>query len=100
MPSKLEDKTVREMFADLERRTSEFLEHMKLGFIPKAQSLVKLVRPLPNELIAEDVDDLSVRINAVRVLESEQYSDQLFKIIDSYSQAIEKRVQYILTGSD
>ena len=88
------------MFADLDRLTSEFKEHMKLGFIPKAQSLVKLVRPLPNELIAEDVDDLSIRINSSRVLESEQYSDQLFKKIEAYFQAIEKRVQFILTGSD
>ncbi len=100
MKAQLENKTVREMFADLDRLSIGFQEHMKLGFIPKAQSLVKLVRKLPNDLVAQDVDDLTVRINASRVLESEQFSDQLFMKIEAYSQAIEKRVQFILTGSD
>ena len=92
----IEQLTLREMFTNAERLTSELTEHLERGFLPKIHGLGKLVRP-PAELDPDEVvEDLTVRNHTAQVLDSEKFMAELFEKTERYLQAIDHAVGRIL----
>jgi len=88
--SKIDTQTLQERFTNVERHTREMIQHLEKGFIPKTHKLTKLFRKKERE--EDDIKDITVR-NTVRVvLDSERYTDQLFRTIADYCSSIDKSV--------
>ena len=91
----LKDMTLREMLADVEQLTRELIEHLDQDFIPKAHALRRLVRPTASGSVNEEVQDISVRDTAIRVLKSEEFTKELYEKISQYCAAIDDAVSRI-----
>lgn len=92
-PSQL---TLREMFSDTERLTSELIEHLELGFTPTNKKLIRLVRAEPTGSEKRRVEDISIRNQAVALLNSENFTQELFEKLDEYLKAISQSVNRII----
>ena len=88
--------TLREMLTDAERLTRELIEHLDQGFIPKLHTLRKMVRPTVSGGVDAEVEDISVRDTAVRVLKSEEYTEELYQKLKQYYTAIDEAVSRII----
>jgi hypothetical protein len=94
----IEQLTLREMFTEAERLTRELIEHLDQGFLPKSHELARLVRPINGEPPGlNDLEDVTVRTQAARLLESEAFTEQVYAGLDEYSRAIDASVTRILT---
>ena len=91
----LKEMTLREMLADAEQLTRELIEHLDQNFVPKAHALRKLVRPIVGSSVNEEVEDISVRDTAIRVLKSEEFTEELCEKISQYCAAIDDAVSRI-----
>jgi hypothetical protein len=86
------------MFVDAERLVREFIEHLDQGFLPTTHELARLLRPIHGEPPGLNViEDVTVRTQAARLLESEAYSEEMFTKLGEYCRAIDKAVSRILT---
>jgi hypothetical protein len=88
--------TLREMLAEAERLTRELSEHLDPSFIPKCLELTRLVRPIngePPDLRA--LEDVTLRTQAARILETETFTETVFEDLSKYCQAIEQAVNRI-----
>ncbi len=92
------DMTLREMFSDTERLTSELIEHLELGFIPMNDKLIRLVRVVPDGVEKRRVEDISVRNQTAELLKSENFAQELFEKLDTYLEAIDQSVNRIIEG--
>jgi hypothetical protein len=95
----LEQLTLRELLVDAERMTRELQEHLDQAFIPKCHELSRLVRPIngePPDIRA--LEDVTVRTQAARILESEIFTETVFEKLSQYCQAIDASVSHITTG--
>ena len=90
--------TLREMFSDSERLTSELIEHLELGFIPINDKLIRMVRPVPEGIEKRRVEDISIRNQATELLKSEDFAQELFEKLDAYLAAIDQSVNKIIDG--
>ena len=91
--------TLREKFIGAERLTRELTEHLEQGFIPKVHELIRLVQPLRTGAFPSDVQDLTVRNHSAAVLESENYTDQLWEKLEAHCQGVQSDVGRIVSGS-
>jgi hypothetical protein len=85
--------TVREMLIEAERLTRELGEHLDQSFIPKCHELSRLVRPINGE--APDIralEDVTVRTQAARILETETFTEVLFQKLTEYCNALDEAV--------
>jgi hypothetical protein len=85
--------TVREMLIEAERLTRELGEHLDQSFIPKCHELSRLVRPIngePPDIRA--LEDVTVRTQAARILETETFTEALFQKLTEYCNAIDESV--------
>ncbi|WP_417379770.1 hypothetical protein [Gimesia sp.] len=98
MKRALSQLTLREMFSDSERLTSELVEHLELGFIPMNEQMIRLVRELPDGVEKRRVEDISVRNQAAELLKSDEFSQELFKKLDQYLTAIDQSINRIIDG--
>jgi len=88
--------TLREMFTDAERLTQKLIEHLDRGFLHQVGQLERLVRPTDTEAFASDVEDVSVRNLASRVLETEVFTDQISEELAEYCSAIDRSASRIV----
>src|SRR5579863_4879366 len=82
--------TLREMLIEAERLCREVAEHLDQGFIPRCHELSRLVRPINGE--PPDVralEDVTVRTQAARILESETFTEAIFEKLCVYCSAID-----------
>jgi hypothetical protein len=85
--------TLREMLVDTERFVRELSEHLDQAFIPKCHELSRLVRPINGEPPdVRTLEDVTVRTQASRILESEQFTESVFDKLSQYCQAIDAAV--------
>jgi hypothetical protein len=91
-----EQSTLRELFSTTERLIRELDEHLEQGFIPKAQQANDLVRPTPSGLPAANLEDITVRNHVAGILESENFTDQLYTNLERYFAAIDSSVSRIV----
>ena len=94
----LEHLTLREKFTDAERLARELIEHLEQGFVPKAQSLIELVRPARSGTPAADVEDTTVRNTVSRVLETESFTNEVYAKLERYAKAIETEAGRVVSG--
>ncbi len=101
----LEDLTLRDKFKEASRVVREFAEHVEQGFLPRSIKLGRLVRPnfdsSTNEYQIDQDDavaDISVRSEVARVIESENYTDDLFQTVRLYLESIDQEIDQILLG--
>ena len=90
--------TLREMFSDTERLTTELIEHLELGFIPTNEKLIRLIRVVPDGIEKRRVEDISVRNQAAELLKSEDFAQELFEKLDEYLTAINQSVSKVVDG--
>lgn len=100
----LEDLTLRDKFKEANLVAREFTEHVEQNFLPRSKQLARLVRPKfesakDYEIDEEaDVEDVTVRNGVARLLESENYTDELFKLVRAYLESIDQEIDHILLG--
>ena len=90
--------TLREQLVEAQRLTRELSEHLDQAFIPKCLELTRLVRPINGE--PPDVralEDVTVRTQAARILETETFTEKVFAELSEYCKAIESGVNKIAT---
>ncbi|QDU53451.1 hypothetical protein [Gimesia panareensis] len=98
MKRDLSQLTLREMFSDTERLTAELADHLELGFLPKNQQLIRMVRELPEGLEKRRVEDISVRNQAAELLKSDRFTQELFVKLEEYLVAIDQSISDIIDG--
>ncbi|MCA9072696.1 MAG: hypothetical protein KDA84_27425 [Planctomycetaceae bacterium] len=100
----LRDLTLRDKFKEASRVTREFTEHVEQGFLPRCKQLGRLVRPKfesskDYELDTEaGIEDITIRNEVARVLESENYTDELFQDVRIYLESIDQEIDHIIMG--
>lgn len=100
----LDDLTLRDKFKEASRIAREFTEHVEQGFLPRCKQLGRLVRPRfesskDYELDPDaGVEDKTIRNEVARVLESENYTDELFLAVRAYLESIDQEIDQILLG--
>ena len=103
--SSLEDLTLRDKFKEASRVAREFTEHVEQGFLPRCRQLGRIVRPKREsskdyELDTENgIEDVTVRNEVARVLESENYTNELFELVRIYLESIDQEIDHILVGT-
>ncbi len=88
--------TLREMLVEAERLSRELIEHLDQGFVPRCHELSRLVRPINGE--PPDVralEDVTVRTQAARILDSETFTESIFDKLAQYCRAIDEAVNRI-----
>jgi len=88
--------TLRQMLVEAERLTRELAEHLDQAFIPKCHELSRLLRPINGE--PPDVralEDVTVRTQAARILESETFTENLFEKLSEYCRTIDEAVSRV-----
>jgi hypothetical protein len=88
----IENRPLRELFTQAERLSRELIDHLENGFLPKTDSLYRLVEPDGDSPVQEDVEDVTVRNQARVVLESEEFTNKLYKETAQYLTAIDRAV--------
>lgn len=100
----LEDLTLRDKFKKAHLVAREFTEHVEQGFLPRSQQLGRLVRPKYESSKDYEIDesaqveDVTIRNEVARVLESENFSDELFQVVRAYLESIDQEIDHILLG--
>ncbi len=94
----VEQLTLRQMFTEAERHSRELIDHLEKGFLPKAHSVLKLVRGRASDLSVHEVEDVTVYHSADQLLQSEQFTQQLFQRLDKLFAAIGVSVNNIVEG--
>jgi hypothetical protein len=100
----LEDLTLRDKFKEASMVAREFTEHVEQNFLPRCKQLARLVRPKfesakDYEIDADaGVEDVTIRNGVARVLESENYTDELFGVVRAYLESIDQEIDHILLG--
>ncbi|QDT39834.1 hypothetical protein Pan189_42460 [Stratiformator vulcanicus] len=85
--------TLREQVVEAIRLNRELVEHLSLGFTPKAHDLKRLTRSEKND--PELVSDNAVRHQAAAVLDSDMFARQLFEKVDRFCTSIESAMEEI-----
>ncbi len=87
------------MLVEAERLSRELSEHLDQAFIPKCLELTRLVRPINGEPPDERaLEDVTLRTQAARILETETFTENVFKELSDYCNAIEGAVNKIASG--
>lgn len=90
-----DQRTLRELFTEAERLTRELIEHLDKGFIPKVQNLARMVDSSQLDAHGNPIEDITIRNAVALVAETEAYTDQLYRRISSYCEAIDRDVARI-----
>lgn len=91
----VDELTLRELVTDAERMTRELVEHLDQGFLPKSRSLARLVAPSPGDPEYEEIEDLTIRNQSSDLLKSEEFTEQLYRKLEQYYVAIDRKVAQI-----
>jgi hypothetical protein len=95
-PHRVDRLTLREKVVEGERLARELMDHMGQGFHPKLSELVRMVSP--TDLDAPPTADITVRTQAMRVLDSEQFTNQLEEEAEKFFTAIAIETEKIAMG--
>jgi|SRR5580704_16192378 hypothetical protein len=88
--------TLREMLIEAERLNREVSEHLDQSFIPKCLDLTRLLRPINGEPPdVRAIEDVTVRTQAARILETDIFTDKVFAELTEYCKTIEGAVNRI-----
>lgn len=94
-----ENLTLRELFVNSDRFARELIEHLEQGFIPKTETLINLVRPTQDGTPAANVKDITIRNQVASLLESENFTEQIYSKLKKHCDAIENHTSKIIDGN-
>lgn len=96
----VEYRTLREKLTEAERLTRELAEHLDQGFRFKAHQLVRSLRDVERQpddpKTLETVQDATVRQQAALLLESEEFTEEVFASLSTYCSSIDQEVSRIV----
>ncbi len=88
--------TLHEKFNQLEHLSRDLIQHLEKGFLPKATKLSLLLKKKAQEDDnEEEVKDITVRNQVHVLLDSERYTDQLYRKISAYCESIDRSISEI-----
>lgn len=90
--------TLREKFTESEHLLRELIEHIEHGFIPKVRHLENMVRPTETQPFDESIADSAVHHSVDDLLETDDFSQQLYEKLERYLASIESDVNRIISG--
>lgn len=96
-PLNLDQLTLRDKIREAARRAHDLIEHLEHAFVPKAHDLRKVSRPHDPRSEAPPVEDVTIRHQAAKVLESDQYTEGLNADAEALFEAIAVEVDHLVT---
>lgn len=98
MGKSIEGMTLQEKVKNTELLIRELIQHLEMGFVPKLKQLQKVSRVGKSQSQLEDIADLTVRNHVSQVIETEQFTDELYQRLKEYTEALEKDMQTVIYG--
>ena len=92
MSDDLSDLPLRDVCKEAERLTRELVDHLENNLIPRTRELHELVKPDSIESSGDGVKDVTVRNQAANLLESQDFTEQLFSKTRQYFETIDQSV--------
>jgi hypothetical protein len=92
----IEQMTLREMFSHAERISRDLVDHLERNLLPRSRQLARLVRPTETESFPADVEDVTVRSHVARLIESEDFTDQVYGRLADFCEAIDASASRIV----
>lgn len=96
--SDLENVPLQDLCKEAERLTRELIDHLERNLVPRTREFQGLVRPTSEFDSGENVQDITIRNQARSLLESQDFTEQLYKKTSQYLAAIDREVGR-LTGN-
>lgn len=94
----VEDLPLRDVFTEAERLGRELIDHLDNGFLPQVRALVELVEVSDAGVRRDDVEDVTIRNQAAKLLDRARFADDLYARFDRCVIAIEQSVSRITSG--
>ena len=98
MDKSIEGMTLQDKVKKTDVLVREIMEHLELGFLPKIKSLQKISRVGRSQSQLEEIGDLTLRNHVAQVLESEQFTEELFEKLSVLTKAIQADMNDVLYG--
>lgn len=96
MSHQLENMTLRNKVNEAERLLRELIHHVEHGYIPKAHLLRRTARKGNDPKEQSDVTDMTIRSAADKVIQSDDFSQQLSQQLADFIASIETDVNRII----
>lgn len=93
----LDQLTLRDKIREAARKSHDMIEHLEHAFVPKAHDLRKVSRPQDPKSEAPPIADVTIRHQAAKVLESDQYTEGLSEEAEALFEAIATEVEKLAT---
>ncbi|MEX0717943.1 MAG: hypothetical protein WD066_15215 [Planctomycetaceae bacterium] len=93
--------TLPELFVAAERHIRELVEHLDRNFVPKSDALVRMLEPRSGartEARSHRTDYAAIHGQVVQLVESEDYTEQVYSKLEEYLRAIDSAVARISIG--
>ncbi len=98
MADSISNMTLRDKLNEAERLMRELMDHLDNGFIPKARSLSRSLQEHGNNVSL--ISDTTVRQQAAEIIDSNRYSEQLYKKVGELLSSIDEDVAAITEGKN
>jgi len=98
MAETISNMTLRDKLNEAERLMRELMDHLDNGFIPKARSLGRSLQEYGNDVSL--ISDTTVRQQAAEIIDSNRYSEQLYKKVGKLLASIDEDVSSITEGKN
>ena len=93
MAESISNMTLRDKLNEAERVMRELMDHLDNGFIPKARSLGRSLQEHGNDVTL--ISDTTVRQQAAEIIDSNRYSEKLYRRVGELLVAIDEDVATI-----
>ena len=93
----LDQLTLRDKIREAARKSHDMIEHLEHAFVPKAHDLRKVSRPQDPKSESPPIADVTIRHQAAKVLESDQYTEGLSEEAEALFEAIATEVDKLAT---
>lgn len=93
MSESLRDVPLHSVCKEAERLTHELIDHLERNLIPRSKEVHQLVKPdSPFNASGAGVQDVTVRSQVARLLESQEFTEKLFLKMRQHLEAIDQSI--------
>ncbi|MDA0807428.1 MAG: hypothetical protein O2983_06430 [Planctomycetota bacterium] len=93
MGESLRDVPLHSVCKEAERLTHELIDHLERNLIPRSKEVHQLVKPdSPFNASGAGVQDVTVRSQVARLLESQEFTEKLFLKMRQHLEAIDQSI--------
>lgn len=97
MDEELERIPLRELCREAERLTRELVDHLERNLLPRTRETYELVRPdSPFAAEGQVVADISIRNQVAVLLESQQFTEDLFLRTNRYLREVDRQLEAMI----